>query len=129
MDSDEDTLCSVGSVSGANVGSCEFEVTTPTFSTGYNYINAVDGDGNPPFDPDNDDHRFELTASISASPAGGSPGEIMQVQLVSFPSGAMIDRVRLSGDNICGGTTAPPGGTSVVPCLSLIHISEPTRPY
>ena len=44
LNSGEDVLCSVPSVSG-NMGSCEFEVTTPTFSTGINYVNAVDGDG------------------------------------------------------------------------------------
>ena len=112
----EDVLCSVERTTGSNIGSCDFEVTTPTFSTGYNYINAVDGDGNEVYDPDNDDSRFELKASISATPAGGSPGEIMQVQLVSFPPNSMIDRVTLSGDNICGGTTPPPGRADVVPC-------------
>ena len=103
LSGDEDVLCSVPSVSGSNVASCDFEVTTPTFSTGDNFVNAVDGDGNPPYDPDNDDHKFVLKASFSASPAGGSPGEIMQVQLVSFPSGMAFEHIKLSGDYICGG--------------------------
>ncbi len=116
LDAGEDVLCSVPSVSGSNVGSCEFEVTTPTFSTGYNFVNAVDGDGNIAWDPMNDDHRFELKASISASPAGGSPGEIMQVQLVSFPMGMAIQEIKLSGDYICGGV--PPRMTETVSCSS-----------
>jgi hypothetical protein len=112
--SGEDILCSVAQTSGENVGSCEFKVTTPTFQMGENYINAVDGDGNEVYDPDNDDSRFELKASISATPAGGSPGEIMQVRLVSFTPNKLITRVKLQGKDICGGT--PPGETKTVAC-------------
>ena len=116
LDSGEDVLCSVDSVSG-NQGSCEFEVSTPTFQRGINYVNAVDGDGKTASDPEGGDNDFELKASIKATPAGGSPGEIMQVQLVSFPGGAGISQVKLSGSYICGGI--PPGMTSHVSCGSL----------
>jgi hypothetical protein len=114
--SGEDILCSVAQTSGENVGSCEFKVTTPTFQMGENYINAVDGDGNEVYDPDNDDSRFELKASISATPAGGSPGEVMQVQLVSFPPSTSIQEIKLSGQFICGGM--PPGKKVEVNCSS-----------
>ena len=45
-----------------------------------------------------------MKPSISASPAGGSPGEIMQVQLVSFPVTGLISQITLSGRDICGGS-------------------------
>ncbi len=45
LDSGEDILCSAQS-SGDSVASCEFTVATPTFHRGFNYVNAVDGDGN-----------------------------------------------------------------------------------
>ena len=105
LDQGEDILCSAKS-SGDNVASCEFTVATPTFKRNFNYVNAVDGDGNTGTHTMDDDQRFELKPSISASPAGGSPGEIMQVQLVSFPISGMISRITLSGDDICGGDAA-----------------------
>lgn len=117
LDSGEDTLCSVATTSGDNIGSCEFTVTTPTFGTGDNFINAVDGDGNySQLDPTDDDHKFKLTASISATPAGGSPGEVMQVQLVSFPANKAVEEIKLSGSFICGGI--PPGQSQKENCTS-----------
>ncbi len=112
----EDVLCSVPSVSG-NMGSCAFTVSTPTFATGDNYVNAVDGDGKIASKHVTDDNTFELKASIKATPAGGSPGEIIQVQLVSFPAGQIIKEIKLSGEFICGGI--PPGMTRSVSCSSL----------
>ena len=100
LDAGEDTVCSVAQTGSDNVGSCEFTVTTPTFGRGFSYINAVDGDGNNADEATNDDQRFELKASISATPAGGSPGEIMQVQLVSFPANAGVAWIKLSGSYI-----------------------------
>ena len=41
------------------------------------------------------------------------------MQLVSFPTGSAISRIALSGDNICGGDTAPPGKDEVVTCSSM----------
>ena len=81
LDLGEDVLCVAARIGGDDVGKCEFNVTHPTFSGGLNYVNAVDGrDGYAP-KPD----TFVLKASISASPAGGSPGEIMVIQVVDFP--------------------------------------------
>ena len=116
MDLGEDTLCSVEKTSGENIGTCEFTVTTPTFSTGDNFVNAVDGDGNVASKRDDNDQRFILKASIQATPAGGSPGEIMQVQLVSFPARMPIQEIKLSGSYICGGT--PPDERDDVSCSS-----------
>ncbi len=105
LDLGEDILCSVQKTSGDNVGSCDFKVATPTFSRGKNYVNAVDGDGNTGTHMMHDDQTFALKASISATPPGGSPGEIMQVQLVSFPANAPIQVIKLSGSYICGGVS------------------------
>ena len=110
----EDTLCTVPAVGADNVGTCTFTVNTPTFATGDNFVNAFDGKGNVGTYKDSDDQKFELTASISATPAGGSPGEIMQVQLVSFPANVSVNQIKLSGQFICGGK--PPDGDEVVSC-------------
>ena len=104
LNSGEDVLCSVPTVSG-NAGTCEFEVTTPTFS-GTKYVNAVDGDGKMVTEVKTGDNVFTLKASISVTPDSGSPGEIIQVQLSSFPNGAPITSIKLSGRDICGGKQA-----------------------
>ena len=88
LDLGEDVLCAVDSIGGDDTGTCEFTVTHPTFTGGINYINAVDG-RNGYISPDQDLSEFDLTASVTASPAGGSPGEIMQIQVVDFPQGAV----------------------------------------
>ena len=135
LDLGEDVLCTADVISSSSIGTCEFTVTHPTFDGGINYINAVDGrngyiskptgvdedktsaeramddliDG----DPDNDKTyklaEFDLTASLSASPAGGSPGEIIQVQVVDFPRGA-IRVVEIGRQPYCGGLS--PDGTN-----------------
>ena len=104
LDTGEDILCSVETVSD-NAGSCTFTVTTPTFSTGMNYVNAVDGDGKMVTNNMGGDNVFTLKASIRVTPAGGSPGEVMQVQLVSFPANSAVTNVKLSGKDICGGNS------------------------
>ncbi|MDE2938572.1 MAG: hypothetical protein OXR67_06590 [Chloroflexota bacterium] len=109
LNAGEDVLCSVPAVSG-NAGNCQFEITTPTFSSGLNYVNAVDGDGKMATEAKGGDNELTLKASIKATPAGGSPGEIMQVQLVSFTN-RTITAVKLSGNYICGDDT-PDLGTS-----------------
>ena len=82
------SFVAMASVGADNVGTCEFEVTTPTFQTGMNVVGAVDGDGNRGHqrlgDHMDGDQVFTLKPSITASPAGGSPGEVIQVQLASF---------------------------------------------
>lgn len=103
FNSGDDALCYVPTVSG-NMGKCTFTVTTPTFASGLNHVNAVDGDGKVVTTAITDDSTFELKPSIKATPAGGSPGEIMQVQLVSFTPGT-ITAVKLSGNYICGADT------------------------
>ena len=135
LDLGEDVLCTAAVISGSSIGSCEFIVTHPTFDGGINYINAVDGrngyinkptgvDDEKPLaeremddlidgDPDNemtyDLAEFDLTASVKATPEGGSPGEIMQVQVVDFPRGA-IRVVEIGRQPYCGGLS--PDGTN-----------------
>ena len=104
-DSNEERLCSAVA-NGQDVASCEFEVTNPPFVGGdiSNYVNGVDGRGNPAHENGNNDQRFLLLPSISATPNGGSPGEVMLVQLADFPVGASVTQVQLSRRDICGGT-------------------------
>ena len=136
LDLGEDVLCTDLAISSASIGSCEFTVTHPTFDGGINYINAVDGrngyinkptgvdDGKTAAEQEMDDlivgdgeedgktfdlAEFDLTASVSASPAGGSPGEIIQVQVVDFPRGA-VRKVELGRQAYCGGLS--PDGTN-----------------
>ena len=106
LDLGEDTLCEVSQIGGDDVGTCEFTVTHPTFSGGINYINAVDG-RNGYVDVNKDLGEFELTASISASPAGGSPGEIILIQMVDFPVGPVV-KVQLSRTEVCGPASTTP---------------------
>ena len=106
LDLGEDTLCEVSQIGGDDVGTCEFTVTHPTFGGGINYINAVDG-RNGYVDVDEDLGEFELTASISASPAGGSPGEIILIQMVDFPVGPVV-KVQLSRTEVCGPASTTP---------------------
>ena len=104
LDLGEDVLCVVPKIGGNDAGSCEFTITHPTFSGGPNYINAVDGRSSTA--PESD--MFTLEASISASPPGGSPGEIIQIQVVDFPRSRSITRVEIARDPLncggCGGT-------------------------
>ena len=51
LELDEDVLC-VAEVGGDDVGTCSFTVSSPTFSGGDNYVNAVDGRSNIASDPD-----------------------------------------------------------------------------
>ena len=73
----------------AMTSGCEFTVTHPTFTGGglttSTPLTAATGTSS-----DSEDLGFELTASISASPAGGSPGEIILIQLVDFPVGPVV---------------------------------------
>ena len=98
LDLGEDELCVAPRIGSDDVGTCEFNITHPTFAGGLNYINAVDGrDGYAP-KPD----TFELKASISASPAGGSPGEIMVIQVVDFPPSRAISDVQIARQSVAG---------------------------
>ena len=108
LDLGEDQLCVVDKIGGNDVGKCEFTVSHPTFDGGLNYINAVDGRNGYAPSPD----TFELTASIQASPSGGSPGEIILVQVVDFTRNAEIDKVQIGRQNYCGDDANPVGDTN-----------------
>ena len=144
LDLGEDVLCTAQRISSDSIGTCEFIVTHPTFDGGINYINAVDGRNgyiNKPTgvsadkaaadrladdlivgDGEEDGNtyklaEFELTASATASPPGGSPGEIIQVQVVDFPIGP-IAKVEIGRQTYCGGLS-PDGTTSVCTAPSV----------
>ena len=96
----EDVLCVVASIGSDDVGRCEFTVTHPTFAGGLNYVNAVDGRDGYDISPAD----FLLKASITASPAGGSPGETIVIQVVDFPKGRPLTDVEISRQSLeCGG--------------------------
>ena len=99
LDTNEDVICSVPAVGGDDVGSCEFVVSSPTFVGGDNYVNAVDGRNNNDVMMD-DDQKFTLKPSLSATPAGGSPGELILIQLTTFPNNVAVSRVAIGGRNL-----------------------------
>ena len=111
----EDTLCAVGRIGGDDRGTCEFSVTHPTFLGGYNYVNAVDGRNGYAPKPD----EFLLKQSIQASPAEGSPGEIILIQLVDFPVGQGVSRVRLGRQEYCGPNRTPVDTLVVCPAATV----------
>ncbi len=113
-DANEERLCSAVA-DGQDVASCEFEVTNPPFVGGgkSNYVNGVDGRGNPAYKNGDNDQRFLLEPSILATPNGGSPGEVMLVQLADFTPGVGVDHVELSRRDICGGTAVTDSGIAI----------------
>ena len=140
-DSTEFTLCSA--VVGKNdVGTCDFLVSVPPFQGGMNYVNAVDGRNKKAWESapgaisdgegsTREDHQFELTSSIEATPAGGTPGESMLVELFDIPStaGSTITKVELARVAICdsaGGTY--PDGTAI-PACNLPGINQGTASF
>ena len=113
LDLGEDVLCPVNRIDSEDTGKCSFIVTHPTFNGGLNYVNAVDGrtgyaGGNGPGKPAELDKLavFDLQASISASPPGGSPGEIVIVQVVDFPRGP-ISKIEVAREAYCPTTDFP----------------------
>lgn len=98
LDPGEVELCTVASVGSNDTGSCTFTVNNPPFIPGYNFVNAVDGRNQRATEAMNDDQRFELTPSITATPNGGNPGETILVQGYDFPAGS-VTRVRLARQN------------------------------
>ena len=113
-DPNEERLCSAVA-DGQDVATCKFEVTNPPFVGGdvSNYVNGVDGRGNIAHKDGDDDQRFLLLPSISATPNGGSPGEVMLVQLADFPPGVGVDKVQLSRRDICGGFAVTASGNAI----------------
>ena len=104
----EDVLCVAAKVGKDDIGTCEFEVTHPTFSGGpvagqMNYINAVDGRNGYVNKMDGDMFdlpMYELGASINATPKGGSPGEIILIQLLDFPTNSPVTDVRIANRSL-----------------------------
>ena len=113
-DPNEERLCSAVA-DGQDVATCKFEITNPPFVGGdvSNYVNGVDGRGNIAHKGGDDDQRFLLLPSISATPKGGSPGEVMLVQLADFPPGVGVDKVQLSRRDICGGFAVTASGNAI----------------
>ena len=113
LDLTDDRLCAVDKIGGDDVGKCDFTISHPTFEGGFNYINAVDGRNN--YAPNYDE--FELTSSIQASPAGGSPGEIILIQVVDFTPNSSLDKVTLGRQDYCGGDNNPIDTSFTCPAL------------
>ena len=83
--------------------------------TDCNFVNAEDGRGNlsDAFMPDMEDDEmydsgkindqtFELKASVTATPAGGSPGDSIQIKLTDYPATMTVSRVDIGGEMIPG---------------------------
>ena len=115
LDLTDEELCAVDKIGSNDVGKCEFTVTHPTFDGGLNYINAVDGRNNYDLTP----VTFELTSSIQASPAGGSPGEIILIQVVDFTAGSSLEKVTLGRQDYCGGDNNPVETSFTCPALTV----------
>ena len=104
----EDELCVALNIGKDDIGTCEFEVTHPTFVGGpaedqTNYINAVDGRNgyvNKMDDDEFDLPMYELGASINATPKGGSPGEIILIQLLDFPKNRAVTDVKIANRSL-----------------------------
>lgn len=98
-DPGEVTLCDVAQVSSNDTGSCTFTVSNPPFGVGNNFVGAVDGRGqgaNKSATHNDDKQKFELTPTISASPASGNPGDSILVQMYDFPPGSPVTLVDLA---------------------------------
>lgn len=96
LDAGETRLCDVATVGSNDTGSCDFTVSNPPFDPGFNFVNAVDGRGQYATEANNDDQRFELKPSISATPSGGNPGDTILVQGTDFPDGGSLSSVLLA---------------------------------
>ena len=112
LDLGEDVLCQE-SVASDDTASCEFTVTHPTFQGGSNLISAVDGRNNRAAKH----AEFILEQSIQASPASGSPGEIMLIQVVDFDDTTALTKIQLGGLNYCGSDPNP--YDDVIQCPSV----------
>lgn len=98
-DAGEVTLCDVAQVSSNDTGSCTFTVNNPPFGVGDNFVGAVDGRGQGATKSATNNHgdqKFELTPTISASPASGNPGDSILVQMYDFPASSTVSRVDLA---------------------------------
>ena len=110
LDSDDDVLCTDPVIEG-NIGVCTFTVTHPTFTAGpTNHIDAVDGVNAT---AGAKSKVFELKASIAPSPDGGSPGEMILVQVVDF-EGTSVSEVRIGGEVYCDRALTLPGAQTCV---------------
>ena len=104
---EDDVLCVDLNIE-SNIGTCTFIVSHPTFEGGTNnHIDAVDGVNKYA----SASKQFELKASILASPKGGSPGEIMLIQIVDF-TGDGIAKVTIGGEIYCSDSEDNAAGDS-----------------
>lgn len=98
-DAGEVTLCDVAQVGSDDTGSCSFTVNNPPFTVGDNFVGAVDGRGqgaNKSATHNDGDQKFDLTPTISASPASGNPGDSILVQMYDFPANTQVTLVDLA---------------------------------
>ena len=103
-DTAEFDLCTA-TVGSNSIGSCDFEVTRPPFGSGENAVNAVDGRNF--YASMGEADTFTLDPSLSATPMGGTPGEIILVQLADF-NNSNVSRVRLARRDLCNDANTDP---------------------
>ena len=106
LESSDDVLCAVPNLPSSDAGSCTFTVNHPTFTGGENKLGAVDGRNNIA----DTANSFTLEESIAVTPAGGSPGELLLVQMVDFPASTPVAKVELSRMPVCDGDASTPVG-------------------
>ncbi len=120
----EAVLCSA-QVMSDDTASCSFEISNPPFTGGVggptqmvvdddgddkcamtgprdcNFVNGADGTGNVVTELTND-QMFELKAAIKLSPAAGSVGDSVQVQMTDFPPGASVSSLTIASIDVPG---------------------------
>ena len=95
-------LCSA-QVGSDDVGKCEFDVTSPLFKSGPNYINVKDGRNQSV----ETSKTFTLEPSIAVTPGQASIGDSVQVQMYDFISGSSVQGVRIARQYLCMQTGKP----------------------
>ena len=109
LDSDEFGICHVAQVSSYGTGSCDFNVKSPPFRRGGNFVGAVDerGQTTTTFARHND-QMFVLHHSLSIYPFSADAGDTIAVYMYDFPSD-YVSEVTLGGYSV-----EPNGGYSKV---------------
>ena len=89
-------LCSA-QVGSDDVGKCSFDVTSPLFKSGPNYINVKDGRNQSVMTS----KTFTLEPSIAITPGQASIGDSVQVQMYDFKGSTAVQGVRIARQYLC----------------------------
>ena len=93
-------LCSA-QVGSDDVGKCSFDVTSPLFKSGPNYINVKDGRNQSVAAS----KTFTLEPSIAVTPGQASIGDSVQVQMYDFIGSTAVQGVRIARQYLCSATS------------------------